>query len=95
MLWTNRAGWPLGVMQRFVWHEGRFWVTCTAERKRVVALRVRPQSAVVVSSEGTWLGGDVTTTAKTMASVHTDASTKAWFYPALAERQRHDDGVRC
>jgi len=92
VLWTNRDGWPLGVMQRFVWHEGRFWVTCTAERKRVVALRARPQSAVVVSSEGTWLGGDITTTAKTMASVHTDASTKAWFYPALAERQRHEVG---
>ena len=90
VLWTNRAGWPVGVMQRFVWHEERFWVTCTAERKRVAALRVRPQSAVVVSSEGTWLGGDVTTTAKTLATVHTDASTKEWFYPALAQRQRGD-----
>ena len=90
VLWTNRAGWPVGVMQRFVWHDGRFWVTCTAERKRVAAMRVRPQSGVVVSSEGTWLGGDVTTTAKTLATVHTDASTKEWFYPALAERQRGD-----
>ena len=91
VLWTNREGWPVGVMQRFVWHDGRFWVTCTAQRKRVSALRVRPQSAVVVSSEGTWLGGDVTTTAKTVASVHTDASTKEWFFPALAERQRRGD----
>lgn len=91
VLWTNRAGWPIGVMQRFVWHEGRFWVTCTAERKRVPALRARPQGGVVVSSEGTWLGGDVTTTAKTLATVRDDQSTKAWFYPALADRQRRGD----
>jgi hypothetical protein len=92
VLWTNRDGWPLGVMQRFVWHDERFWVTCTAERKRITAWRARPHSAVVVSSEGTWLGGDVTTTAKTLAHVHDDAETKAWFYPALAARQRRGEG---
>lgn len=92
VLWTNRDGWPIGVMQRFVWHDERFWVTCTAERQRVPALRARPQSAVVVSSEGTWLGGDVTTTAKTLATVRDDATTKAWFYPALAHRQRRGEG---
>ena len=92
LLWANREGWPVGVMVRFVWHEQRFWVTCAAHRKRVPALRARPQSAVVVSSEGTWLGGDVTTTAKTLATVHDDAATKAWFYPALAARQRRGDG---
>jgi hypothetical protein len=66
-------------------------VTCTAERKRVAALRTRPKSAVIVTSEGTWLGGDVTTTAKTMASVHDDRATKNWFFPALAARQRRDE----
>ena len=91
LLWTNRDGWPVGVMVRFVWSEGKFWVTCTAERKRVPALRARPKSAVVVSSEGTWLGGDVTTTTKTLATVHDDDATKAWFYPALAQRQRRGD----
>ena len=25
--WTNREGWPVGVMHRFVWHEEKFWVT--------------------------------------------------------------------
>ena len=34
VVWTNREGWPVGVMQRFVWRDGRFWATCTAERKR-------------------------------------------------------------
>src|SRR5262245_32788141 len=92
VLWTTRDGWPVGVMHRFVWRDGRFWVTCTAERKRVAALQARPQSAVVVSSEGTWLGGDITTTAKTLATYEDDADTQSWFYPALADRQRRGDG---
>ena len=91
VIWTNRDGWPIGVLHRFVWRDGRFWVTCTEERLRVPALRARPQSCVVVSSEGTWLGGDITTTAATLATVHDDAETKAWFLPALAERQRRGD----
>lgn len=89
--WTTRDGWPVGVMHRYVWHDERFWITCAVERKRVAALRARPQSSVVVSSEGTWLGGDVTTTAKTLATIHDDRETKDWFYPRLAARQRQGD----
>jgi len=90
VLWTNREGWPVGVLHRFVWHEDSFWVTCAPQRKRVAALRARPQSSVIVSSEGTWLGGDITTTAKTMATVHDHDDVRRWFYPALAERQREE-----
>jgi hypothetical protein len=86
--WTNAEGWPVGVMHRFVWHRERFWVTCTSDRVRVAALRARPQSCVIVSSEGTWLGSDVTTTAKTVATVHDDDAVRGWFYPALALRRR-------
>lgn len=92
VMWTNRDSWPVGVMHRYVWQDGRFWVTCMGQRKRVPALRVRPQSSVVVSSEGTWLGGDITTTAKTVATVHDDdADLKQWFYPLLAGRLRAGD----
>lgn len=89
--WTNSDGWPVGVLHRFVWDQDKFWVTCVGHRVRVAALRKRPQSSVVVSSEGTWLGGDVTTTAKTLANVHEDPQTKEWFYPLLAERMRAGD----
>ncbi len=90
--WTNRHGWPVGVLHRFVWHKERFWVTCMGHRKRVPALRVRPESSVVVSSEGTWLGGDITTTAKTLAVVHEASDEiKEWFYPMLAARLRAGD----
>ena len=90
--WTTRDGWPVAVMHRFVWRDSRFWITCTAERKRAKALVARPQSCVVVSSEGTWLGGDVTTTAKTLATIHTTRDVKDWFYAALAHRQRSGTG---
>lgn len=89
--WTNREGWPVGVLHRFVWHREKFWVTCVGHRVRVAALRARPQSSIVISSEGTWLGGDITTTAKTLATIHEDAETKAWFYPQLADRLRAGD----
>jgi hypothetical protein len=94
VVWTNRSGWPVGVMHRFVWQDDRFWVTCAPQRKRVAALRARPQSSVIVSSEGTWLGGDLTTTAKTLATVHDDDAICSWFYPALAARQREDPAER-
>lgn len=94
VVWTNSAGWPVGVLHRYVWHEGAFWVSCAGQRKRVAALQKRPQSSVIVSSEGTWLGGDITTTAKTLATVHIDdAELAAWMYPALAARLRRGDEV--
>ncbi len=86
--WTNAHGWPIGVIHRFVWQHDRFWVTCTDDRVRVSALRRRPQCCVVVSSEGTWLGSDITTTAKTLATIHDDDAIREWFYPALAGRRR-------
>ena len=90
--WTNRHGWLVGVLHRFVWHQERFWVTCMGHRKRVPALAARPESSVVVSSEGTWLGGDITTTAKTLAVIHVDDDAiKEWFYPMLAARLRAGD----
>jgi hypothetical protein len=93
--WSTQEGWPVGVLHRFVWRDEKFWVTCAPQRKRVAALRARPPSSVVVTSEGTWLGGDITTTAKTLATVHDVPEVREWFYPALAERLRNDaDGQR-
>jgi len=86
VVWSTKDGWPVGVMHRFVWHEGEVWVTCAMHRKRVPALRRDPRSCVIVSSEGTSLGGDKTVTMKTIATVHVDRAVKDWFYPALAAK---------
>ncbi len=84
--WSTRDGWPVGVMHRFVWKDGKIWATCSGQRKRVSALRRNPKSCVIISAEGTALGGDQTVTLKTTAVVREDRETKDWFYAALAER---------
>ena len=79
--WSTREGWPVGVMHLYLWRDGRFWVTCTERRKRVAALRARPQSSIICAFEG-----EQTLTAKTIATVHDPGSEhEAWFFPALAE----------
>jgi hypothetical protein len=87
VLWTTSDHWPVGVMHRFVYQDGKFWVTCVRQRKRVPALKKRDKSAVIISSEGTALGRDQTMTVKCQAIVHEDdPDIKAWFYPALARK---------
>lgn len=82
VVWSTRDGWPVGVMHIYLWREGRFFVTCTARRKRVAALRARPQSSVIVP-----FPDERTLTAITLATVHPGSSPALdWFYPALAEQ---------
>jgi hypothetical protein len=81
VVWSTRDGWPIGVMHIYLWRKGRFWVTCTEQRKRVSALRRCPKSSIIVAFEG-----EQTITAKTLATVHEPGHPHAgWFYPALAE----------
>ncbi len=82
VVWTTSEGWPVGVMHIYVWHGDRFWVTCMPERKRVPALRARPQSSVIVA-----FPQEQTVTAKTLATVHEHGSSEhGWFYRALARK---------
>lgn len=82
VVWSTSDGWPIGVMHLYVWRQGRFWVTCTGERKRVPALRARPRSSVIVG-----FPDEQTVTAKTLAVVHDHGSEHHdWFYRALAEK---------
>lgn len=81
--WTTREGHPVGVVVAFVYHEGKFFTTCAERRKRVPALRARPQSALVLNSRGK------TATFKGDSVVHAPGDDgfeelKAWFYPALS-----------
>lgn len=92
VLWSTKDGWPVGVMHRFVFHDGKFWVTCASQRKRVPALKKRNKSAVIISSEGTAFGRDQTMTVKCLATVHEDnTEVKGWFYHALAMKMQQGD----
>lgn len=81
--WTTGEGYPVGVVVAFVFHDGKFWTTCAASRKRVPALRKRPQSAIVINSSGKTVSykGD------SIIHAHGDEGfdeLKDWFYAKLS-----------
>lgn len=81
--WTTQDGYPVGVVVAFVYRDGKFFTTCAERRKRVPALRARPQSAIVINSRGR------TASFKGESIVHAPGDDgfdelKGWFYPTLS-----------
>ena len=81
--WTTREGYPVGVVVAFVYRDGKFFTTCAERRKRVPALRARPQSALVIND------GGKTASYKGDSIVHAPGDPgfdelKSWFYPTLS-----------
>ena len=50
--WTTADGYPVGVVVAYVYRHGKFWTTCAVRRKRVPALRKRPQARRKVVDAG-------------------------------------------
>jgi len=86
LCWETRDGSPMGVIMAYVWKDGRVWLTATSQRKRIGAIRRNPTCAVVVTSVGSPEPPGRTVTIKGPCTIHEDDATKAWFYPALAEK---------
>ncbi|MEO1058595.1 MAG: hypothetical protein AAFY28_16935 [Actinomycetota bacterium] len=92
--WTTKDGYPVGVVVAYVFHDGKFFTTCAERRKRVPALRSRPQSAIVINR------GGKTATYKGDSTVHASGDTgwddlKQWFYSTLSGADaRPDDTYR-
>ncbi len=81
--WTNSQGYPVGVVVAYVFADGKFWTTCADRRKRVPALRTRPQSGIVINRDGR------TATFKGDSIVHANGDArfeelKTWFYGTLS-----------
>jgi len=81
--WTTRDGYPVGVVVAFLYRDGKFWTTCAERRKRVAALRARPQSAIVINQNRQ------TASYKGDSIVHAPGDDgfeelKSWFYPELS-----------
>jgi len=81
--WTTKEGYPVGVVVAFVYRDGKFFTTCAERRKRVPALRARPQSGIVINSRGK------TASFRGNSTVHANgddgfSDLKAWFYPTLS-----------
>lgn len=90
-IWSNKEGWPVGVIMSYVFADGCFWMTLSSQRARVPAMRRDPRCAVCVTSKGTELGANQTVTYKGTCEILDDDETKAWFYPALAKAIRPND----
>ena len=84
-IWANREGWPVGVVMSYVFRDGSFWLTASSQRLRVAAVRRDPRVAIAVSSKGTSIRAAQSLTYKGRCTIHDDAATKAWFYPALVD----------
>ncbi|MEM7092793.1 MAG: hypothetical protein AAF567_07315 [Actinomycetota bacterium] len=81
--WTTTDGYPVGVVVAFLYRNGKFYTTCAERRKRVPALRKRPQSAIIINQNGQ------TATFKGESTVHANGDPgfdelKGWFYPELS-----------
>ncbi len=87
-MWTTKDGDAVGVIMNYAYHDGKFWLTGSGQRKRFAALARRPRAAVAMTSRGTDIGISQSVTYKGPVVLHEDDETKAWFYPALAARVR-------
>ena len=83
-IWSNREGWPVGVIMSYVWRRGAFWLTASGQRARVAAVRRDPRVCVVVTSTGSPLPRNKAVTWKGTCTVHDDRAIKDWFYGELA-----------
>jgi general stress protein 26 len=90
-IWSNKEGWPVGVIMSYVYRDGRFWLTASSQRARISAVRRDPRVCIVVTSTGSKMQRNKTVTYKGTCTLHDDQATKDWFYPALAAVIRPDD----
>lgn len=95
-IWSNKEGWPVGVIMSYVFRNGKFWLTASSQRARISAVRRDPRVCIVVTSTGSSMDRNKTVTYKGMCTIHDDQATKDWFYPALSavvqpkSKQRQD-----
>jgi general stress protein 26 len=90
-IWSNKEGWPVGVIMSYVHRDGKFWLTASSQRARISAVKRDPRVCIVVTSTGSKMARNKTVTYKGTCTVHDDQETKDWFYPALAAAIRRDD----
>ncbi|MFT4824916.1 MAG: general stress protein 26 [Halioglobus sp.] len=91
LMWATKDGWPVGVTQSFVWHEGKIWLTFTAQRHRAAAIRRDNRVSVNVSSKGypNEAPADLPSGALTFkgrGEFFEDDKTKHWYYEALSKK---------
>lgn len=90
-IWSNKEGWPVGVIMSYVHRDGKFWLTASSQRARISAVKRDPRVCIVVTSTGSKMARNKTVTYKGTCTIRDDQDTKDWFYPALSAAIRPDD----
>ena len=95
-IWSNKEGWPVGVIMSYVFREGKFWLTASGQRARISAVRRDPRVCVVVTSTGSPIPRNKAITWKGNCTVHDSDgpefdALKAWFYRDLSAAIRPGD----
>jgi general stress protein 26 len=93
-IWSNKEGWPVGVIMSYIFRDGKFWLTASSQRARIAAVRRDPRVCIVVTSTGSKMTRNRTVTYKGMCTVRDDQATKDWFYPDLSRALQGDDAER-
>lgn len=100
-MWTTKAAEPVGVVQCYLFHDGKFWMTCTESRKRVPALRRDSNSCICISEKTSEVNPGLvgyapgrTVTYKGTTKVHdpADREVKDWFYRDYAQNMHGPSG---
>jgi len=89
-MWSNKEGWPVGVIMSYVYDDGCFWLSVSSLRVRVKAVERDPRVAISITSKGTGIPS-LSLPYKGTCEVLSDRETIDWFLPALAERLRPGD----
>jgi len=89
-IWSNKEGWPVGVIMSYVFLDGKFWLTASSQRARISAVRRDHRVCIVVTSTGSKMARNKTVTYKGTCTIRDDQATKEWFYPALAAAIQED-----
>lgn len=83
LTWVTADGSPMGAAVQYVYRNGTFWTATVEGRKRVPALRARPQSSIIVTKEGS------SATFRGTSLIHQPGDPdwgelKRWFFAALS-----------
>lgn len=84
-IWSNKEGWPVGVIMSYIWRDGKFWLTASEQRARISAVRRDPRVCIVVTSTGSPLPRNKAVTYKGTCVVHDSQEVKDWFYPDFSK----------
>src|SRR4051794_17845430 len=90
-IWSNKEGWPVGVIMSYIFRDGKFWLTASNQRARISAVRRDPRVCIVVTSTGSKMARNKTVTYKGTCVLHDDRATLEWFYPELSAALRPND----